>query len=190
MTELVTIKGMAELRKALQRTIPIEMQGKALQKALAAGARITAAAARENARRGGKQFPDVRTGTLVRAIYAKRSRWGNTQTLENRVVGVRRGNKYGKTRVKAGKSNMDAYYWKWVEFGHRIGTRKTGYLKKIRGRSTVERVRGAGGKSRGDVPAQPFMRPAFEATKNQAAIAIRDGLARQIEEAAKKASWK
>lgn len=184
MTETVTIRGLAELRVALQRTIPLEMQGKALQKALSAGARITVSAAGENARRGGKQFPDVRSGTLVRAIYAKRSRYGNTPTLENRVVGVRRGNKYGKSRVKAGKSNMDAFYWKWVEFGHRIGTRKTGYLKK------QTRQGGAGGKSRGDVPAQPFMRPAFEATKGQAALAIRDGLKRQIEEAAKRARWK
>lgn len=183
MTATVTIKGLAELRRALQQTIPLEMQGKALQKALAAGARITVAAARENAKRGGKAFPDVRTGTLVRAIYAKRSKWGNTQTFENRVIGVRRGAKYGKNRVKAGKSNMDAFYWKFVEFGHRVGTRKSGYLKKR------TRPDGAGGKSSGDVPAQPFMRPAFEATKNQAAVAIRDALKRQIEEAAKRARW-
>lgn len=181
MTEVVTIKGLAELRKALQQTIPIEMQGKALQKALSAGARITVAAARENAKRGGKSFPDVRTGTLVRAIYAKRSRYGNTQTLENRVIGVRRGNKYGKNRTTAGKSNMDAFYWKFVEFGHRIGTKKSGWLKK---------ARGAGAQPQGDVPAQPFMRQAFEATKSQAALAIRDSLAKQIEEAAKKARWK
>jgi HK97 gp10 family phage protein len=180
-TEEVRIAGLRELREALLRTIPIEMQGKVLQKSLAAGTKITLAAARANARRGGEKFPDVITGTLVRAIYAKRSRWGNEPTLEHRIIGVRRGNKYGKNRVSAGRKNMDAYYWKFVEFGHRQGTKTTGYLQK--------QGRGAGGRSSGFVEPQPFMRPAFESTKNQAAVAIRDALKRQVEDAARKARW-
>ena len=173
--ETVQIKGLRELRTALTKTIPVEMQGKILQKALAAGTRETLRQAKQNAVRGGASWPDRITGTLARAIYAKRSRWGNTKTLEYRVIGVRRGK-------KAGKANKDAFYWKFVEFGHRIGTRASGYLQK--------RDRGAGGRARGEVPAQPFMRPAFESTKNRAAVAIREALRRLIEEAAKKARWK
>ena len=171
----VEIKGLRELRTALVSTIPANMQGKVLQKALAAGTALTVRQARANAPR--------KTGRLARAIYAARSKFDSKPTLESRVVGVRRGKKYQK-------SNKDAYYWKFVEFGHRIGTRKSGYLAKEHGRSQLERFRGAGGESRGFVPARPFLRPAFEATKQRASLAIRDRLAELLKQAAKRASWR
>ncbi len=164
----VRIDGLRELRAALLKTVPAEMQGKKLQKALAAGTKLTVAAAKINA--------PVKTGRMRKAIYATRDKAESKPAFEARVVTVRRGKKMQKT-------NRDAYYWKFVEFGHRTGTRKTGYLRK------TDRSSGGYGGSTGFVAARPFMRPAFDSTKGQAAEAIRDGLKKQLDEAAKKARW-
>jgi HK97 gp10 family phage protein len=145
--ETVKIEGLREMREALTRVIPAEMQGKALQKALAAGTKLTVAAARAKAPR--------LTGRLARAIYAARDK-ASKFSLESRIVGVRRGK-------KAQKTDKDAFYWKFVEFGHKAG--KT------------------------QVPPNPFMRPAFESTKVAAAEAITAKLKQILDAAARKAKW-
>ena len=167
--ETVEIKGLRELRIALTRTIPFEMQGKVLQKALSPAARLTVLQARANT----SSFK-APTGRLRRAIYAARDRDGSKPTFESRVITVRRGRKRDDPR--------GAFYWKFVEFGHRVGTAATGYLQK--------RGRGAGHSGETKfVPAQPFLRPAFQATKLQAAQTITDTLRRLLEDAARKARW-
>lgn len=164
----VRVEGLRELRAALLRTIPAEVQGKALQKSLTAGTRLTVAAAKMKA--------PVKTGRMRKAIYATRDRASSRPGFEARVVAVKRGK-------KAQKSNRDAFYWKFVEFGHRTGTKKTGYLRKS------DRSSGGYAGGTGFVAARPFMRPAFDSTKAAALDAIRDGLKKQVEAAAKKARW-
>jgi HK97 gp10 family phage protein len=143
----VEVKGLKELRDALVRKIPIEMQGKVLQKALAPAARLTVNRA--------KQLVPVATGRMRKAIYATKDRKSSKPTYEARVITVRRGKKRSDLR--------GAYYWKFVEFGHKAG-------------KTM-------------VPAQPFIRPAFEATKNAALESIRLNLGKAIEAAAQKAKF-
>jgi HK97 gp10 family phage protein len=164
----VKIEGLAELRRALTRIIPAEMQGKVLQKALTAGTKLTVDAARSKA--------PVKTGRLRRAIYATRDKKHSQPTYEARVVSVRRGK-------REQKNNRDAYYWKFVEFGHRIATGKTGYLRK-QGRSSG----GFAGEA-GMVPPKPFMRPAFETTKERSLGAITAKLKSLLDEAARKARF-
>lgn len=167
--ETVTVKGLAELREALMRTIPAEMQGKVLQKALGAGTRITVAEARMRA--------PVKTGRMKKAIYATRDKAESKPAFESRAVLVRRGK-------RAQKSNRDAYYWKFVEFGHRTGAKKGQYLEK-----NGRRSKGRAVKATGMVAPQPFMRPAFEASKYRANDAIAQALGKAIEDAARKARW-
>ncbi len=173
MSESVTVRveGLQELAEALTQIIPRNMQGNALQAALAAGARPIVAEA--------KALAPVDTGTLRRAIYSFRN---SDSTPENQIrsIGVRSGRRY---QAKGKRKNQDAYYWKWVEFGHRIGTRKTGYLKK------TNRPQGKGGTSSGMVPARPFLRPAFESEKNQALDSIVDGLRDALAKGIKEARW-
>ena len=167
--ETVEIKGLRELREALLRTIPHEMQGKVLQKALGPAARLVVNAARANT----SKFKEP-TGRLRKAIYASRDK-DSKPTFESRVVAVRKGRKRSDQR--------GAYYWRFVEFGHRVGTRATGALRKI------DRSSGGFSGKTTTVPPQPFLRPAFDANKYQAAGLIRDKLAELLAAAAKKASW-
>lgn len=68
--------------------------------------------------------------------------------------------------VRSGKrlqqTNRDAFYWKFVEFGYHSRSGKA-------------------------IPAQPFLRPAFEAQKQVALEAIKSQLKKSIETAAAKA---
>jgi HK97 gp10 family phage protein len=157
------IIGMRELYEALSTKIPQKMEGPVLQKALSAGATIVRRAVQQNLGRGGS-FPDTDTGTLKRSVYQKRSKFNNSSTLQNRIVGIR----HGKAAQKKGR---DAYYASWVEFGHRgrVGSKVAGPPKWV--------------------AARPFMRPAFEATKDQALAAILDKLAEQLDVAKKGANW-
>ena len=136
----VEIKGLRQLYETLSTKIPRRMEGKVLQKALAAGTAETVKAARRNI--GANGGPENRTGTLRRAIYAARGKT-STPTQEVRIVNVRRGKRYRK-----GKSNRDAYYARWVEYGHR----------ERQGKDSVGPPK--------FIPPRPFMRPAFESTKN------------------------
>lgn len=166
MEETVKIEGLRELREALLRTIPAELQGKTLQKALGAGTALVV--------RDAKARAPVDTGRLRKAIYAVRNKQNSNGVFEERVVTVRRGKKFQKT-------SRDAYYWKFVEFGHRTGAGKGKYLKK------VDRPGGRGVVSTGVVPAKPFLRPAFESQKRPALEAITKRLGAEIEKAAAKA---
>jgi HK97 gp10 family phage protein len=105
MATTVTVTGLKELRDALVRKIPLEMQGKVLQKAKGPAARLIVNAARSHA--------PVETGRMRKAIYAARDRYNSKPTFEARVVTVRRGKKRNDPK--------GAYYWKFVEFGHQAG---------------------------------------------------------------------
>lgn len=158
---VVEVKGLKELREVLIRKLPLEVQGKPLQQALTRAARpITSEA---------KALAPVKTGRLRQAIYSTRAK-SSTPTRQERVITVRSGKKHG---------SKDAFYWKWVEFGHRIGNKATGTLAGKGRRKTASAGLGA-------VPAQPFMRPAFESQKQKAAEIFRDALGKLIEKAALK----
>jgi HK97 gp10 family phage protein len=120
-------------------------------------------------------------GTLRRAIYIKRARAPRGE--EHYFVGVRQGK---KARGRKGGS-ADAYYWRWVELGHRI--RRPG--QAIRGgRRTRALMRSrhdaAGG---GRVQAYPFLKPAFNAAKQDALNKFNEMVQKRInQENAKRAA--
>lgn len=82
--------------------------------------------------------------------------------------------------VRTGKfgADGDAYYWRWVERGHKIIWKKAG---QSRNDARKEAARLEYGTAR--VPAYPFMRPAFDSKKQPATEASKIELARKIKEA-------
>lgn len=141
------IRGLAELRTTLLKYFPQELQGPVLQAALAKAALPIVQMARSLAPK--------RTGRLKAAIFSTRDKKRSTKERESRVVTVKHGKKYGK---------QDAYYWKFIEFGHY--TVKPGGRKKFRRhrRSSPETLKG----SYHFIPATPFMQPAILAQSGAA----------------------
>jgi len=159
MTAIVTVKiqGLEQLQMALNQ-LPIELQGKPLRAAVAAGAKVIQKQAIENAE------PHRLTGTLERNIVIAKTRHpvpGQAQYS----VGIRRVKKWyvnsaaNKRKHRAGKSYEvygEAYYWRFLEFG----TSK--------------------------IPKSPFLVPAFESKKIEAIEVIKKRLAKGIEMIANK----
>lgn len=103
-----------------------------------------------------------RPGTLQRAIYVKRSTKNRQKGQEAYFVGVRQG-KAARSR-KGGSA--DAYYWRWVELGHRIRP-KGQAIRGGRNTKALMRARHDAAKG-GRVPPYPFLKPGFEAGKTEA----------------------
>lgn len=147
----VKIDGLKELQEALNQ-LPLKIQGKPLRSAVGAAAKVVMDEAK-------RRVPQD-SGQLKKAIYRGRSRSMSGTGKETYVVAVRKGKaKYANTRKnrrfnRVGKTYQTrglAYYWRFLEFG----TAK--------------------------MPARPFLRPAFEATKEQAARVLKQKLAETIE---------
>lgn len=164
MTE-IRVEGLTEIRQALL-TLPDKLQGKATQAALAKAARVIVKDAQA-------RVPQ-KTGRLRRAIYSFRDK-ASTRAREARLITVRSGKRHQK-------SDRDAFYWKWVEFGHAIirakqGTQSLGTPKA-----------GFFGKEVRAVPARPFLRPAFETQKMKALEIFRQSMAGEIVKVAERAA--
>jgi HK97 gp10 family phage protein len=160
MAELVNVEGLAELRAAL-RELPQRIARNVLRGAVSAGAAVI--------RKEAKARAPLYTGKVAEghppAGTLKRAIYqkqiNELSSLTNQVFFV--GVRHGKKYQKQGKKgdkSQDAYYWRWVEFG----TSK--------------------------MAARPFMRPAFEAKKNEAVAAIKtyltDRIAKEVAELPKK----
>jgi HK97 gp10 family phage protein len=176
MAEEIRVEGLEELRQFLNKTLPENLRGKALQATLAKAARPIVNTA--------KQLAPAKSGRLRRAIYSFRDR-DSKRDYEARLISVRTGKRYQRT-------NRDAYYWKWVEFGRGEIVAKgakllkvpTGTYTDIRTRQQrdfilVKKVRA--------IPARPFLRPAFQANKMRALDIIKGDIRNQIEKVAKRA---
>lgn len=176
MAEIQQVEGLAELGRAL-RQLPKEIASKnggPLRKALFQAAKVI----REEAKRRAPvhEGPPLKkgrqpSGTLKRNIIAKRDRRPDTVGATERYrVAVRTGK-----RQKTG----DAFYWRFVEFGHRIvprgGKRKGGISARRRA-------------AQGAVPPKPFMRPAFESKKREAVQVFKRTLEKGMATAVKKAA--
>lgn len=115
----------------------------------------------------------IQTGTIYRNIIVKRleekSDGANKQTY---VVTVRKGD-YG---------GGDAFYWRFVEFGHKFVPRNTRVSARTGRRIGWAAHRRAAELEYGtaSAPAYPFMRPAYESKKQQAADAMTRTLAAQL----------
>lgn len=158
MAEAVTIEGLRELQAALKE-LPRQLHRRVLNSALMTGGRLIAKEA--SIRAPVLQAPDPRrkAGTLARNIRSRPIRPEYSATV---MVGVRSLSRkqvaaFKKAARRGGAANPDdPFYWRFVEFG----TSK--------------------------MAARPFLRPAFESRKLQAANEIKDALRIRIEREANK----
>lgn len=157
----IQIEGLKELEKALKE-LPLEIQKRPLRSAVSAGAKEIADEAISKA-------PVGQTGNLKKSLYRYRSRRLSAIGKETFLVGVRKGKGiYGNTNLnrrlnrvgKTYKTQGEAYYWRFLEFG----TSK--------------------------MPAQPFLRPAYENAKERAVQIIKERLGKAIEAQARKLAKK
>ncbi len=153
---MATLEGSRELASAL-RALPAQVERTALRKSAAAGARVV--------RDQVKQFAPVgryikRTrgrliapGTLKRAVTMKYAKEKSGPGASTYVVTLRRGG-------RAQKQGRDAYYWIWVERGHRVV--------------------GRSGRVIGQAPAHPFFVPAYRGSSVRALEAMRATLESEV----------
>lgn len=107
-----------------------------------------------------------KTGVLQNNIIVKRLDEESSETRQAYLVTVRSGD-YG--------ADGDAFYWRFVEFGH------SNIRRRKNKRDTLTKRRAEAlefGTSR--TPAYPFMRPAFESKKQEAADAMSAALSEEI----------
>lgn len=146
----VNVLGLKELNAALKE-LPDRIARNVLRGSVAAGAAVIRKEARDKAPvyTGPVSQGHPPPGTLKKAVYQKQIRELSGLTKQVFFVGVRAGPKVNR-KTKEKDYSVDAFYWRWVEFGT--------------------------GKS----PAKPFLRPAFEMKKFEALEAIKKYLAERI----------
>jgi HK97 gp10 family phage protein len=171
MASLVTMQigGLTELYAALKQ-LPTNIGKNVLRGAVAAGARQIRDAVIERAPVYQGDDPRVKAGTLKNAVYMKQINELSSEIQQVYLVGIRRG------RSEQAKGR-DAYFWTWVEFGHHVRPSSVN-RRQHTGASLVTNA--------SYVLPHPFFRPAFESTKDAAAQAIREYLAKRIPEEANK----
>jgi HK97 gp10 family phage protein len=142
----------------------------------AMGAEVSGPGAVKAVRAGGHV---IRDAMIERAPVLDRKTPGSTSLAPGALrAGIRAGVLKDETPTTAiiGPNAKVAHVARWVEYGHR----------QVSGGSSAVlaggRTRGAG-KAGVDVPAHPFLRPAFEASVGPAQVAMAESLKMTIEEA-------
>jgi HK97 gp10 family phage protein len=165
----VEIAGLDGLLRDL-KAFPSSIQKRVLKGAAATGASVLRkeAVTRAPISTGKLEEGHPPPGTLKKAIYQVRLNQECTPTREVFKVGVRR----GKRTKKNGTAYVDAYYAKWVEFGHyaRVPHELTKSAK-------------AAGRALGVakwVAPHPFMRPAIAAKQADALRAMQEYIRDQM----------
>ncbi len=174
------IEGLADMRTNFEK-IGKDMQTRTARRAVVAGGRIIKNEAIAIARANGS----VRTGDMVKNIAIKRERKAGSG-VEQYHIGVRHGREQtkkvrsqgnkslavnGRGRIVTRRDN-DPYYWKWVEFGHKIVPRRSRNDK----RSISRRRKQADG----EVAGKPFIGPALERKSTEAIKAMSDAIAAEL----------
>lgn len=116
-----------------------------------------------------KRRVPVKSGTIKRNIIAKRIEEKSDSGIKQTYYVTVRTGKVG--------TDGDAFYWRWVENGHSYSRRKN---KGVTWKAHRAAMKLEFGDSK--VPARPFMRPAYEAVKDEAVKVMRDKMAELISE--------
>ncbi|MCA1857452.1 HK97 gp10 family phage protein [Massilia oculi] len=166
---MIRIEGtdLAEIVASTVQGIRDSVDESTLRKVGVAGAAVFRDEAKQNAQ------AHVQTGTIYRNIIIKRlegeSDGGSKQVY---LVTVRKGD-YG---------GGDAYYWRFVEYGHKFVPRNTRINARTGRKTGWAAHRRAAELEYGtaSAPAYPFMRPAYESKKRHATDAMTRTLAEQL----------
>jgi hypothetical protein len=144
--------------ETLEQIVPDEATMRAVT---FAGAEVFREEAKRNA------LGHAKTHTIYRSIIVKR--------LEEESHGAMR--QVYKVTVRKGRyDGDDAFYWRWVEAGHKFVPRKKRGVTWAAHRRAAELEYGTA-----SAPAYPFMRPAYESKKGAAVDAMTKRLQEQLE---------
>lgn len=203
----VKLEGIDELKRALAEAGPF-IRKKAVRGALREAGKVIQAAARANVPILKTPKKNRKPGTIKKNIVVRASKYARQDGNEGVYVSVRpltakRIRQFKVARAKKGKAfsgsenPADPYYWRFVEFGHRIvprGTSQSGFgttvytqrlrngrvvmrSKKFNYQSLTGRRRTAGG----FVEPRPFMRMAVDQKGNEAIRTFMRSVVPQIE---------
>lgn len=159
----IEVTGLTELQSKLDE-LTTKAAERCIRKALKAGAAIEQAAIEERA-----PVKDTTGGMLPDGA------------LKSDIVVKMRRDEQGTIIAVVGPDKLTAHVANWVEYGHRLV--RGGRSKLIKSGKNAGKTVGPG-KAVGNVPAHPFIRPAYEATRQEVADAICSTLATEIEKSA------
>lgn len=187
----IAVAGLAELRKTLL-TLPTKIQRRALNKAMAAGARVVAAQAKQTApvRSTGKRSGGVITapGALKRNIVSKKGARKYEMGADSRfIIGVRHGRINTNAKTVSGrkgkvtaydKRGQDPFYFRFQELGFTaVGRRKQATAGEKHRRKFNKATYGK------RIPGKHFLERALETSASTATEKVRSTLAAEIQKA-------
>ncbi len=155
----ITVEGLSELQAKLD-ALTQKQADRCIRTALKAGAVIEQAAIVERA--------PIRDGT---------GGYLPPGALKSDIVIRFLKDTTGVISAKVGPAKLTAHVARWVEYGHRI-------VQGGRNRIVTDKQRGNGVVT-GEVPAHPFIRPAYEASRAEVISTICKTLATELEKASK-----
>jgi HK97 gp10 family phage protein len=160
MADSIEAKLTGDMTSGLDR-----LMGSAGEAMLRAGGYAGAALFCEEAKR---RVPVVE-GTILNNIIVKR--------IEEKSEGAQRQTYHVTVRKGRMGADGDAYYWRWVEYGHSFVRRKAKGVAWKAHRAAMALEYGTS-----SVPAKPYMRPAYEAMKGVVILAMRARMAAKFKE--------
>jgi HK97 gp10 family phage protein len=170
--DLQHVSGLRDFQLQLEQ-LPKNIAKNVLRGAVAAGAKIIRDLAIHLAPEyepGEGEKPDDRVspGRIKNAIFEKQIPERSSEFVQTFYVGVRRGKKQ-QIKFKHGKlTNLDAYYWTWVEFGHWYVPRRDEKWQSAKWNNEKAHAN----KTAIWVQPHPFMKPAFRDGRDAALDAM------------------
>lgn len=172
--------GIGELRAEFEK-VRTDMQKRVARKVVVAGGRVLKAEAIAIATANGSKV----SGDMIKNIAIKRESKA-PQGTEQIHLGVRHGrNQTKKVREKGNeylvvnrrgrivtRRDNDPYYWRFVEFGHKIIPRRSASGSKSIRKRRKEAV--------GQVDPKPFIQPALERKRAEAIQAMSDAVVKEV----------
>ena len=156
----ITVEGLSELQAKLD-AMTQKQADRCIRTALKAGAVIEQAAIVERA--------PVKVGT---------GGYLPPGALKSDIVIRFLKDTQGAISAKVGPAKLTAHVARWVEYGHRI-------VQGGRNRVLANGKQKGNGVVTGEVPAHPFIRPAYEASRQQVITTICETLATELTKASK-----
>lgn len=163
----MSVTGLDELKQKFA-ALPGKIGKKVLRKGAGAGAQIVKAAEIAGA--------PVKSGRLKAAFIVKFVRESSNDEQATFIVTVRQGKKQRQLKRGRGKNakivDLDAYYAKWVERGHKNVARPKKTDLRLTGRRRRSNIAARRAASNSVTPPHPFFAPALSRSQTKALDAM------------------
>lgn len=198
MAEYAYVKGFEQLKAALLQ-LPTNIGKNVLRGAANTGSKIIkerAVAIAPSLREVDRHKKPRIKGLLKAAIYQKQIPELSGDLKQVFAVGVRHGKQQGKYKYAVqtsagGFALVDAFYWKWIEYGHfYVPPQPKNVVGKTRQTQKAHRAQVKASANAVWVKPQPFLRPAYNEKVAQALQAMTDYISERVGKEARKIGFK